>query len=172
MYQINLTHIDAVVKNVTADVMTNEIKEYLESEFGDDWADYASVISIPKTNTVECHIQITIEINERERTEFILWLASNEFWDTLELKAVAGGGPEITLTYPYAKYNYSRTRGVISMHYLEEDLFSWMVTRIKDNDKIPYEARVDVADLLWEAIMLQHGAHHLTIYVPDKGDNK
>ena len=172
MYQINLMHINAVVKNVTADVMTSEIKEYLETELlGANWADYGSVICTPKTKTVECHIQLTIAITERSRKEFILWLTNNEFWDTLELEAVAGGGPELTLLYPAEKYRYSRTRSVVSMHYLEEDLFNWMVTRIKDNDKIPYEARVDVAELLWEAIMLQHGAHHLAIYVPNKGDN-
>lgn len=171
MYQINLTHINAVVKNVTADVMTSEIKEYLESElWGDNWADFFSVMCIPKTNTVECHIQITTEISDRKRTEFILWLTSNEFWDTLELKAVAGGGSGTKLLYPYAKYNYSRIRGIINMHYLEDDLFSWMVTRIKDNDELHFSARADVADLIWEAIMLQHGAHHQTIYVPEKGD--
>lgn len=172
MYQINLMHINAVVKNVTADVMTSEIKEYLETELlGANWANYGSVICIPKTKTVKCHIKIATAIPERARKEFILWLTDNELWDVMDLEAVAGIGSALTIQYPTEKYKYNKFLQDISMHYLEEDLFNWMVTRIKDNDKIPYEARADVADLLWEGIMLQHGAHHLAIYVPNKGDN-
>lgn len=173
MYQINLMHIDAVVKNVTADVMTSEIKEYLETELlGANWADHSSVICARKAKTVKCHIQIATVIPERSRKEFILWLTSSEFWDVVNLEAVAGAGSALTIQYPAEKYKYNKFLSDISMHYMEEDLFNWMVTRIKDNDKIPYEARADVADLLWEGIMLQHGAHHLAIYVPNKGADK